>query len=105
MTLRTRLTSAISGLLVFALASSACTPCFAQEIVDSWRYTIRKPADGWQQADYNDAEWKEASGGFGTRGTPGSRIGTTWATNNIWLRKSLKLESVPTNPAAVDAPR
>lgn len=72
---------------------------FGQEIVDEWRYTLRRPAEGWRQAKFDDAAWKEGSGGFGTRGTPGARIGTTWATNSIWLRKSFELESVPANPA------
>ncbi|HBE67403.1 MAG TPA: glycoside hydrolase family 2 [Planctomycetaceae bacterium] len=74
-------------------------PASAQEIVDEWRFAIRRPAEGWQQPEFDDSEWKEASGGFGTQGTPGARIGTTWATNSIWLRKSFELESVPAKPA------
>ena len=75
------------------------TCCLGQEIADQWRHTLRKPADGWQQADFDDAAWKEGSGGFGTRDTPGARVGTTWATNNIWLRKTFTLKSLPAKPA------
>ena len=70
-----------------------------QEIIDEWRYTLRRPAEGWRQANFDDVDWTEGFGGFGTRGTPGARIGTTWATNSIWLRKSFELTSVPAKPA------
>ena len=68
-------------------------------IVDEWRYTVRRPSEGWQSEQFDDSAWKDGSGGFGTRDTPGSRVGTTWATRGIWLRKSFTLESVPKNPA------
>ena len=71
----------------------------AQEIVDQWRYTLRRPADGWTTADFDDSEWTVGSGGFGTRDTPGARVGTTWSTGSIWLRKSLELPAIPAKPA------
>ncbi len=83
--------------LVFSLIVS-CTTLSAQEIVDTWRYTLRMPADGWQLANFDSADWSEGNGGFGTLDTPGARVGTIWATNSIWLRKSFKLDSVPDNP-------
>jgi len=73
--------------------------CRAQEIVDTWRYTLSKPADGWRNPDFDASDWTEASGGFGTRDTPGARIGTTWETDNIWIRKSFELSTVPAKPA------
>ena len=81
------------ALLSFAFSTSA------QEIVDDWRYTVRRPADGWQQTQFDDTSWKTGSGGFGTRSTPGARVGTTWSTNSIWLRKAFTLQSIPANPA------
>jgi beta-galactosidase/beta-glucuronidase len=81
------------------LALLFCCTASAQEIVDTWRYTLRKPADGWQAADFEDDGWKESSGGFGTHSTPGARVGTVWATNSIWLRKSIELTVVPAIPA------
>lgn len=68
-------------------------------IVDEWRYTLRRPAEGWRQDDFDDADWKEGAGGFGIRSTPGSRVGTTWASNSIWLRKTLEVNHLPANPA------
>ncbi|MEZ6131690.1 MAG: glycoside hydrolase family 2 TIM barrel-domain containing protein [Planctomycetaceae bacterium] len=71
----------------------------AQDIVDTWRYTVRKPADGWNTPTFDDSDWKESNGGFGTADTPGTRVGTTWGTNNIWIRKTFPLKSVPEKPA------
>ena len=82
---------------VYCLALIAST-LSAQEIVDTWRYSLTKPADGWREANFDDSGWTEGGGGFGTSDTPGVRVGTTWATNSIWLRKSFKLETVPANP-------
>ncbi|MCA9069547.1 MAG: hypothetical protein KDA84_11515, partial [Planctomycetaceae bacterium] len=72
---------------------------FGQEIVDQWRYVLRRPAENWRQANFDDKGWKEGFGGFGTHDTPGARVGTTWATNNIWLRKVFSLDSIPAKPA------
>lgn len=71
----------------------------AQDIVDQWRYTLRKPADGWQQPEFDDGVWTEGFGGFGQRSTPGARVGTYWTTNSIWLRKEFELNVVPARPA------
>ncbi|WP_146390787.1 glycoside hydrolase family 2 protein [Allorhodopirellula solitaria] len=64
-----------------------------------WQYTLEKPADGWQQADFDDSGWKSGQGGFGTRGTPNARVGTVWKTKNIWIRKTVSLDEVPAHPA------
>ncbi|KAA5547298.1 glycoside hydrolase family 2 [Roseiconus nitratireducens] len=86
-------------LLTLFAALAPCRCGNAQEIVDSWRYTLTQPAENWNAESFDDSDWKEAPGGFGTRGTPGARIGTRWATNDIWLRKTVELKEVPTNPA------
>ena len=88
-------------LFVFAmtLLLTAGNSCAAQEIVDTWRYTLNTPADGWRDASFDDSGWKEGPGGFGTRDTPGSRVGTRWETDNIWIRKSFELTEVPANAA------
>jgi beta-galactosidase len=90
----TRILLVASSLFLFS------TSLFAQlPIVDSWRFSLDNPADGWQQADFEDSNWKEGFGGFGTRGTPASRVGTEWSSNDIWLRKQIELDSVPNKPA------
>lgn len=83
----------------FALLIFSCTFVMAQEINDQWQYTLNRPADGWQSTQFDDSKWQAGFGGFGTRGTPGSRIGTEWKTKNIWLRKSFQLKDVPQKPA------
>ncbi|MCL2348436.1 MAG: DUF1793 domain-containing protein, partial [Planctomycetaceae bacterium] len=72
-------------------------PTAETERVD-WKYTTEKPADGWQNAEFDDSAWKTGKAGFGTRGTPGSIIGTEWNTNDIWLRRSFEWDGeVPEN--------
>ncbi|TWT54959.1 Beta-galactosidase [Rubripirellula amarantea] len=76
-----------------------CGHSLAEEVFDTWRYTLRRPAKGWQSDGFDDANWMTGQGGFGTRDTPGSRVGTIWATNMIWLRKSFRVDDLPSNPA------
>ena len=71
----------------------------ALEVVDQWKYSLQKPTGPWRQLDYNDADWRTGIGGFGTKNTPESRIGTLWTSQRIWLRKYFHLASVPKNPA------
>jgi hypothetical protein len=53
----------------------------------AWRYTTEKAGNGWFLSDFNASAWKEGKSGFGTEGTRGAVIGTTWATSDIWLRR------------------
>ncbi|RMF39081.1 MAG: glycoside hydrolase family 2 [Planctomycetota bacterium] len=90
-----RLTAATLIVLFFGLA----TQCLAQQIVDQWRYTLRRPDARWHQPSFDDSTWQEGWGGFGTRDTPGARVGTVWATRDIWLRKQFELDRIPERPA------
>ncbi|WP_166822740.1 glycoside hydrolase family 2 protein [Thalassoroseus pseudoceratinae] len=85
--------------LLNVLLSTLTAQAQAQEVVDDWKYTVRRPIDSWKAVAFNDSAWKDGAGGFGTVGTPGARIGTTWSTKNIWLRKTFKLKDIPTEPA------
>ncbi len=89
----------VALILVTCWLGLASCVCHAQPIEDSWQYTLRRPAGEWQQPDFDASQWRQGGGGFGTRETPGARIGTVWNTRNIWLRKSFSLDRVPANPA------
>ena len=52
-----------------------------------WTYTIVKPADNWCQPGFNPVNWKTGAGGFGSTGTPGIYLNTSWDTADIWMRR------------------
>jgi hypothetical protein len=54
----------------------------------SWRFTTTTPPSSWNTSGFNDSAWSTGSGGFGTAGTPGAVIRTTWSTSDIWLRRT-----------------
>jgi len=56
-----------------------------------WRYTTSAPPADWFATGFNDGAWTEAPGGFGTTGTPGAVVRTTWKSADIWLRRSFTL--------------
>jgi hypothetical protein len=59
----------------------------------SWRYTLEKPPDDWFKPSFDDSRWKQGPAGFGTAGTPGAVVRTTWNNTNIWLRREFTLRS------------
>jgi hypothetical protein len=65
----------------------------AREKASEWAYTMEKPADGWEKADFDDSAWKKGPSGFGTTGTPNTTVRTEWKTDNIWVRKSFELSA------------
>jgi hypothetical protein len=63
----------------------------AQQDKVMWRYTVEKPSDDWSKVDFDASGWKEARGGFGTKGTPGALVKTEWKTDDIWLQRKFTL--------------
>jgi hypothetical protein len=57
----------------------------------NWRYTTAAPPEGWTRPGFDDSGWKEGAAGFGTAGTPGVAVHTTWDTDDIWLRREVTL--------------
>jgi hypothetical protein len=53
-----------------------------------WRYTFEKPADDWFKPEFDDRSWQTGPAGFGTEGTPGAFVRTTWNTSDIWVRRT-----------------
>ena len=59
----------------------------------TWKYTVNPPDRAWIKPVYDDSKWQSGVGGFGTEGTPGSVVNTTWDTNDIWLRREFVLDA------------
>jgi hypothetical protein len=57
----------------------------------TWQYTTNAPAVGWTQPNFDDSGWLSGLGGFGTKGTPAIAVGTTWNTDDIWIRRQIKV--------------
>jgi hypothetical protein len=58
----------------------------------AWRYTTQQPsAADWFKPGFDDSGWRTGEAGFGTRGTPGAVVRTTWNTSDIWLRREFTL--------------
>jgi Glycosyl hydrolases family 2, TIM barrel domain/Glycosyl hydrolases family 2, sugar binding domain/Glycosyl hydrolases family 2 len=71
----------------------------AEQAPAVWRYRLEPPADTWMQPGFDDAGWAEGTGGFGTEGTPGARVGTRWDGAVIWLRRRFELAAPPAGGA------
>ncbi len=57
----------------------------------TWSYSFSKPAATWMNPAFDDSAWKQGRSGFGTEGTPSAAVGTTWNTDDIWLRREINL--------------
>jgi hypothetical protein len=56
-----------------------------------WKYTTDKPGDDWYKTGFDAAAWQDGTSGFGTPGTPGIFLNTTWSTADIWLRRQFNV--------------
>jgi hypothetical protein len=56
-----------------------------------WRYTFQRPTVDWINPAFDDVSWKQGYASFGTVGTPGAVVRTTWNTGDIWLRREINL--------------
>lgn len=66
----------------------------SEKAAKSWKYTLVHPeSPDWTAVKYDDHEWKEGKGGFGTKDTPGAIVGTEWKSSDIWLRQEFELNS------------
>jgi hypothetical protein len=60
-----------------------------------WRYTTVAPIAAWTKPDFDDSNWNQGLGGFGTKQTPATVVRTGWSESDIWIRRSFELEKVP----------
>ena len=61
----------------------------SQTTARTWKYTTASGTanTNWYATGFNDTKWKSGPAGFGSTGTPGAVIGTSWTTADIWLRQ------------------
>ncbi len=67
----------------------------SQEQGIAWRYRFKRPGKGWEAPDFDDSSWDTGEAGFGTEGTPGAVVRTTWDGRDIWLRRTFSLSEKP----------
>ena len=60
-----------------------------------WRYTTTAPPESWTEPSFDDSAWQTGIAGFGTEGTPGAIVRTDWNTDDIWLRRTVAVPSIP----------
>ncbi|MGH7952074.1 MAG: LamG-like jellyroll fold domain-containing protein, partial [Limisphaerales bacterium] len=60
----------------------------------SWHFTTTTPASNWYATNFDDSTLSNGLAGFGTTGTPGAVVRTTWNTSNIWLRQMFTIGSL-----------
>lgn len=60
----------------------------ADEKAYDFNYTEEKPADGWMNASFNDAQWKKGPAPFGDDKNSAK---TPWNSTNLWVRRTFTL--------------
>jgi hypothetical protein len=66
----------------------------SQDQPQTWSYTTRRPAGGWENADFDASAWKKGAAPFG-HGYP---VTTAWTDTpgDIWLRRTVNLpQAIP----------
>lgn len=84
-----RAKAAAAGLYLPPPKTQVLVPRAGQSGDQTWRWTTTSPGKDWMLAGYNDSAWRSGAGGFGTRQTPGARVGTEWNSGEIWLRRKV----------------
>lgn len=68
----------------------------SETAAQDWSYSLTKPSDSdWLQTPEKTDKFKVGKGGFGSKGTPGARIGTEWTGKEIWIRRTFELKELP----------
>ena len=60
-----------------------------------WEFTYTQPPDNWFQIAFDDSKWRKGRSGFGSPGTPGSKVRTPWHSSDIWLRRDFRFDTIP----------
>ena len=68
-----------------------------RETPTDWKYTIKRPQEGWERPGFDDLDWKSGAAPFGNEVAPG-KARTEWKTGDIWLRREVELPADIKNP-------
>ena len=60
-----------------------------------WEFTYTQPADNWFEIAFDDSKWRKGRSGFGSPGTPGSKVRTPWHSGDIWMRRDFRFDTIP----------
>ncbi|RYX86436.1 glycoside hydrolase family 2 [bacterium] len=66
----------------------------------TWKYTMTQPSADWNKSDFDDSNWKQGIGGFGTKIPAAPRVGTTWDSPDIWMRRTFTLGNLTPDQVA-----
>ena len=71
----------------------------SQTLGRAWKYNTNAvtSATNWYTTSFNDSAWNSGQAGFGTAGTPGAVVRTTWSTSDIWIRQSFNPGNLSAN--------
>lgn len=61
----------------------------SENAAQTWKFTTKTPAANWNMNSFNDSNWNSGMAGFGTDGTPGAIVRTSWNSSDIWIRRSV----------------
>lgn len=84
----------INNRLVNSMLKKDTIVAIATDGGEMWKMTTTEPASNWYTTNFDDSSWRERKSGFGTAGTPNSKIGTQWNTSDIWIRKTFRLDGM-----------
>ena len=66
----------------------------SQAVGQTWKYVITQPLSTWYSNNFNDESWRSGQGGFGSSGTAGGTIRTSWTSSDIWMRKTFEIKNL-----------
>ncbi len=73
------------------MACMAGVVCFVSANELTWRYTLEKPADGWNKSGADVSSWKEGVAPFSRDDHfAGRRTGVKWTSKAIWLVRTFE---------------
>lgn len=52
----------------------------------------KQPAQGWENVDFNDVDWKTGAAPFGD---DRAKAGTSWTGTDLWMRRKFTLDKLP----------